>query len=148
MITPEKFCWLYAVGCLESRHSDGTLTNNEYNVAVTLAQQNKFPTPVQIRLWFPRPFERVESKTGNGKCTLTDMQKYWREKHRSNTEQTPVRKCRILSIPKNKPVLLRNLDHDYGDVDLMHAINIHNISLSVMDDVFIHAGIITEKCPK
>ncbi len=147
-MTPEEFCWLYAIGCLESRHADGTLTENEYNEAVRLAQKNEFPTPVQVRLWFPKPFESAEEKTGNVRCTLTEMQNYWRVTHRNSSEQTPVLKCRVLSIPKGRSVLLRNLDYAGKNVDLLNAINIHNIPLSVMDDVFVHTGIIAEKCQK
>ncbi len=147
-MTPEHFCWLYAVGCLEARHTDGTLTKNEYDEAVMLVQKNELPTKVQVRLWFPRPFEILEKDCGNGKCTLSEMKKYWREKHRNKGEQTPVKRCRILSMPKKGLVLLRNLDHHGSEIELVNAINVHNFSLSVMDDVFVHAGIIAERCPQ
>jgi hypothetical protein len=151
LVTPEKFCWFYAVGCLESRYHDNTLTHNEYREALGYVAENIAPPANLIRKWFPKPFKALE-KEGRP-CSLEQMQKYWREAHRSNEECTPVFLGTVTSVTKTLGghvfgrVRVQNSSNDTSNkhTQMLLGQDVHSLGITVGDTVYIHASIIAEK---
>ena len=146
--TPEEFCWLYAVGCLEGRLTEKTLDHEDYLLALEYIKNCEIPPAVLIRQWFPKPFEKLE-KDGVP-CSLFEMMEYWRNRHKQN-EYTPVHIGKITLITKilGSSALVRVSIHctingkqeQKKDVGL----NLHNYDLEIDDVVFIHGTVVAEK---
>lgn len=147
--TPEEFCWLYAAGCIQAQRQAGKINDNELGKALSHLRERTFPTPLEVRLMFPRPFEVLEQ---NGKkCTLPQMQYYWRTTHCVDDEETPVFQAivEVVGMPEAgkefvQTKCLRRLQN--GSRTLI-ARNIHGFKLESDDIVFVHNNIIAEILP-
>ena len=99
--TPESFCWLYAIGCIDMREQE-MMASGEHQISrgyfshlrdcVTAGRK---PSDDVIRRIFRRPFETLGED-----CTLEQMMHYWRVAHQSPTEKTPVFKVQIVPYTK------------------------------------------------
>ncbi len=141
--TPEEFCWLYAVACIELKRLDGTMNELAYILAHEHMESGVYPPPFLIRRWFPKPFERLEH-TGV-LCTLEKMQHYWRVLHQNSAENTPVRigKVRLIGMGDTDARFIKvTID------DTLHVVfNTHKYALSYGDRVLVHGLCIAEPVP-
>ncbi len=147
--TPEQFCWLYAVGCLEYRHQEGSLEEEDYLMALEYLKCFEYPPSTLVRDWFPKPFEKIKEK--DLPCTLEEMQNFWRKRHTVDDEKTPVfygKISSITTIPRSHTfvrIAIRryvNLAHEEKSVV---AQNLHGYDISIDDEVIIHGSIVAEK---
>jgi len=140
---PEDFCWLYFVGCLEMRLQTRTLSQEEFNQAMTFVHTGKFPPPHKVREWGPKPFEVIEKKYGV--CTLRYMREHWHNDHKG---ETLVHVARIKTVPllRGNPLLIRaeSIQELKGGERLLIASNFHKYPLSPGDMVRIHGNVVAE----
>jgi len=142
--TPESFCWLYAVGCLESRLHQKTLSGEEYRCALNFLQAHETPQPHLIREWFPKPFRTIEE---SGKlCTIETMQRYWRKTHRSPKEQSPVYIGQVIQLNINTDDIILTYAHVnvLGSEKIITLSNCHQYELKEKVLVFTHGIVIAE----
>ena len=137
----EEFCWLYACGCIDSRLQAGTLTKEVHNEAKEHLVHQTYPTPEQIRAWFPKPFAHLDR--GETYCTLEDMQRYWRKTHCNVTENTPVCVGRVQALSTIQNIVFARLWVNEYRKKLI-ATNHHEYKLKHKDIVYVHGSIIAE----
>lgn len=141
--SPEEFCWLYAIACIELKRFEGTMSDLEYRLANEHMESGTYPSPDLIRRWFPKPFTRLEHN-GNP-CTLKEMQHYWRVLHQNSAENTPVRiaRVRLIGMGDSDP---RFIKVDINDA--LHIVfNTHRYQLSYGERVLLHGVCIAEPVP-
>ncbi len=144
-VAPETFCWYYAVGCLESRHAEGTLARDLYDIANKHLRERTIPPPELVHEIFPRPFEALGEQ-----LTLDALQTYWRVTHRDPKENTPVQYAEIVDLhpadPRRSGVwyMVTYTDVKTGrSVDTV-AHNTHGLPLRIGDTVYVHGHTIAE----
>lgn len=147
--TPEEFCWLFACACVEARHHTGNLNDNELGKALSHLNHHTYPSKVEVRLWFPRPFEILEQ---NGKeCTMPQMQHYWRMRHCDDKEETPVYQAIVETVGMpdagKEFVQTKCLRRLQSGSKLLIGRNVHGFELVPDDIVLIHNNIISEILP-
>jgi hypothetical protein len=149
VLTPEEFCWYYAVGCLESRLAEGTIARDLYDIARKHISDRTLPPPELVHEIFPRPFEALGDRQ-----TLAAMQEYWRVTHMSPKENTPVHRAEVVDLhpadPRRSGVWYTV---SYTDVKTEHlteatAHNTHGLPLRIGDRVYVHGHTIAEIDPE
>lgn len=141
--SPEEFCWLYAIACIELKRFEGTMSDLEYRLANEHLESGVYPPPDVIRRWFPKPFTRLEQNENT--CSIERMQHYWRVLHQNKAENTPVR------IGKVRLIGMSDSDSRFIKVDIDGALfivfNAHKYPLSYGDRVLIHGLCVAEPMP-
>lgn len=147
--TPEAFCWLYEVGCLDSRHHEGTLSNEEYFMALDFLFKGEVPPSEVIRKWFPKPFLKLEGEL-HRPCILEEMQDFWRNKHSSKGENTPVYLAEVLSVTEIadshtfvRASVKKNVTHAH-DLNAILAQDVHHLNPQEGELVYIHGAVVAE----
>lgn len=143
--SPEELCWYYAVGCLDSRHIEGTLSQDLYEIALKYLRERIIPPPEFVQEVFPRPFATLGDRQ-----TLEAMQEYWRVTHMSPEENTPVHRAEVIDL---HPVDPRQSGSwylvSYTDSKTERAVeatvhNTHGLPLRIGDRVYVHGHTIAE----
>lgn len=152
-MSPEAFTWQYALGCLESRYFEGTLSKTEYKRALGFLRRKETPPDSYIRKWFPKPFTFLEHD--GTPCTLEEMQHYWRVLHKSEDQHSPVIEAIVSEIKQigGKTFFvwvdpLKDTTEEQAfpskSENTIPAINFFEFDIDVNDRVMVHNSCIAE----
>ncbi len=140
--TVASFVWKYAIGCLDARQQDGTISEKDYKIAQGYVDAGKVPPDDFVRRCFPEPFKHAH--------TLEEMRSYWREQHSGPDQHTPVYRAKIYkkhSILGEKVGRAWRVAIEDPPVDVhpsLLAVNWHNYDVRVGSVVFVHQNTIAE----
>ena len=144
-MSPAEFCWYYAVGCLDSRHIEGTLSQDLYEIALRYLRERIKPPSEFVQEVFPRPFIALGKHQ-----TLEAMQEYWRITHMSPEENTPVHRAEVVDLhPADQRqsgtwYMVSYTDMKTGSVVEAPVHNTHGLPIRIGDHVYIHGHTIAE----
>lgn len=83
-VSPHKYCLYFAIGCIDSRREQGTLSDDNHATLLESMSSTEGPDPHLMRICFPRVYHAVGHHP-----TLRDMHRYWKM-HERDSEPTPV----------------------------------------------------------
>ena len=163
VVTPEAFCWRYAVGCIDMREMEAQrdeehlISKGYFPHLRDCITSKRMPSDDVSRRVFRRPFDALGTD-----CTLEDMQHYWRVSHRSLSEKTPVFKVQVAPYTDESHKRRNSIEGMWEAwifdprTDKFERLRLHNIHEYALEHgawVYVHItgsnfGIIAEEVPE